>query len=322
MLDAAVQARIERALSFQDPEQVPTCDVLDNPRLFDYFSPGEDSPLRKKIRAYHELGVDICWRFDRRQAPRKSRFREWLEAPLSRSMRLAMLRPEEIEQELADFRQQQRAFEPFTHLAMFAEGILSVVYQNVGFDRFSERMYQEPLEVERLIDVQAENLRSRAQAFGRANLGKLFFVNDIIAGEKGGIFSEHFLTAQWLPRLRSAILPLKEQGVKVILHTPGDITALLDGLVDAGIDGIHPVDPKAGMDITLIKQKYYGKLLVFAGVPLRGQEVLFVKDFTRMILENNAKGGGLFIGSQAVVDASCPLANVLSLYTAAKEYRH
>jgi hypothetical protein len=44
--------------------------------------------------------------------------------------------------------------------------------------------------------------------------------------------------------------------VPVFKHTDGNITKILDLIVDTGIDGLRPIDPMAGMDLGDVKQRY------------------------------------------------------------------
>jgi len=49
----------------------------------------------------------------------------------------------------------------------------------------------------------------------------------------------------------------KAAGAKyVILHSDGNVMPILDMLVDAGIDGLNPLERRAGMDIKEIRHRY------------------------------------------------------------------
>jgi len=82
------------------------------------------------------------------------------------------------------------------------------------------------------------------------------------------------LTPMFSPRtFKKVLLPCyqwmcdqyRAAGVKhILLHCDGNIESILDMLVDAGIQGFHPVEPKAGMDIVALR-KAYGRRLAFLG---------------------------------------------------------
>ena len=50
----------------------------------------------------------------------------------------------------------------------------------------------------------------------------------------------------------------------ILLHCDGNIEVILDGLIAAGIQAFHPVEPKAGMDVVRLRGKY-GRKLAFLG---------------------------------------------------------
>ena len=58
----------------------------------------------------------------------------------------------------------------------------------------------------------------------------------------------------------------KASGLRVIKHTCGRITSLLDMIVGTGIDALHPLDASAGMDMAAVKAKYGDRIAVCGGI--------------------------------------------------------
>ncbi|MBI2940176.1 MAG: hypothetical protein HYY04_07015 [Chloroflexi bacterium] len=58
LLDGAVEERIERALSFQEGDRVPICDIVDNRPAYEHFAPNESNNLAAAVKVYHGLGID------------------------------------------------------------------------------------------------------------------------------------------------------------------------------------------------------------------------------------------------------------------------
>jgi len=93
-------------------------------------------------------------------------------------------------------------------------------------------------------------------------------------------------------------------GVKhILLHCDGNIDAILEPLVDAGIQGLHPIEPKAGMDAVKLRQQY-GQRLALIGA-LDNAHILPSGDRTRIdkhvrsVLELHREGG-LVIGAHSI----------------------
>ncbi|MCG2712500.1 MAG: uroporphyrinogen decarboxylase family protein [Candidatus Omnitrophica bacterium] len=321
MLEENLNNRIKLALNFQEPDRVPICEFIDSPKVFRYFSHSKDIAIGEKVKAYHELGIDVCWQFERRRNYRHEGFLKRLQKFALRKLKIEVLSDNELNEEMEDFRQQQGLFAPHTYLAMSAEGILSVAYKMFGYEEFCKKMYVELIQIERLIDIYAENLYQRALRFADADLGPLFFINDDIAYDKGLMFSKVFLVQHWLPRIQRSIEPLKDKGIKVILHSRGNITGILDELINLGIDGIHPIDPLCGMNIGILKKTYAKNLLLFGNIDISGyNSVQVIEEKTKKCINNASFNGGHFIGSVKGIGKSLSLQEVFTYFTSLNEY--
>jgi uroporphyrinogen decarboxylase len=105
--------------------------------------------------------------------------------------------------------------------------------------------------------------------------------------------------------------------MKVIFHSDGNVTEIMDGLVDAGIDGFNPIDVAAGMDSYLLRKKY-PELILVGGVD--GKSLLLngtideIRAETRKLIENLGRQGRLLIGSTTEVAANIPLGNYTAFH--------
>ncbi|MFH1093755.1 MAG: uroporphyrinogen decarboxylase family protein [Candidatus Omnitrophota bacterium] len=321
MFDEKLEKRIKLALNFQEADRVPICDFIDSPKVFRYFSHRKDITIEEKVKAYHGLGIDVCWQFERRRNYRHEGFLKRLQRFALRKPKMEVLSRNELNEELEDFAQQQGLFAPHTYLAMSAEGILSVAYKTLGYEEFCKRMYVELIQIERLIDIFAENLYQRALLFADADLGPIFFIKDDIAYDKGLMFSKLFLEQQWLPRIQKSIEPLKQKGVKVILHSRGNIIDIVDQLIDSGIDGIHPIDPLCRMDIGILKKTYAKNLILFGNIDVAAFDtVQAIEEKTKKCIKNASFDGGHFLGSVKGIGKSLNLQEVFAFFTSLKEY--
>ena len=57
-----------------------------------------------------------------------------------------------------------------------------------------------------------------------------------------------------------------ERGCKVMLHSCGDVRPFVPEFIEIGIDGLNPLEVKAGMDPYMLKEKYGDKLLFWGGL--------------------------------------------------------
>jgi uroporphyrinogen decarboxylase len=108
----------------------------------------------------------------------------------------------------------------------------------------------------------------------------------------------------FLPQIARMVNAFKSAGVRhVVFHSDGNIRDILDGLVDAGIDAINPVEPRAGMDVPALRSKY-GESLAYIG-GLCNSEILpagtseQVRTHVERVVQAG-KDGGLVIGSHSI----------------------
>ncbi len=106
-----------------------------------------------------------------------------------------------------------------------------------------------------------------------------------------------------------------ERGLKVIFHSDGDITSLVDDLVATGIDGLNPLEKAAGVDVYALRRRY-PQLILVGGVDvthLLGEgSPDQIRQETRHLIRELGSEGHLLIGSSTEVSSHVPLLNYLA----------
>jgi uroporphyrinogen decarboxylase len=335
VLDARIYERIVTAASHAEPDRVPIWDYLDNRATMDHFAPGQTDLLRANVAVYHALGIDLCRGFGgsyaesddgtRTEHTRISGRTNWLvDYPIKTLEDLARHPLPEVD--ASKMRAEwiphnRRLIEAFAPATMYVPGWgcgFHAVYGLMGLELFSFAIFDRPDEVDRLLDGYGRQAVAAARLAAEANLGPLFFIGDDIAYKDRLMFSPDYLRRTCVRMVAAMCEPLNRAGVKVIFHSDGNVTAILDDLVEAGIAGINPIEPLAGMDIGVLKRRY-GKRLILVGnvdcsvvLPLGTREE--VVRATRACLRAAAPGGGHFIGSSSEITPATPLENVLAFY--------
>jgi uroporphyrinogen decarboxylase len=216
------------------------------------------------------------------------------------------------------FRRESARFHPHTmYVPGWGCGFHST-YGLMGQTLFSYAIYDDPASIERIIEAETENAVRAAQAITAAQIAPVYFIGDDIAYKHKLLFSPDFLRRTFIRSLRRCVEPAKAAGQKVIFHSDGYVMDVLDDMVDAGIDGLNPIEPIAGMDIGFLKRRY-GKNLVLVGnvdcsqvLPLG--TVDDVVRATKACLRDAGHGGGLLIGSSSEIVPSTPVENILAFY--------
>ncbi|HIE51253.1 MAG TPA: hypothetical protein EYP85_05800 [Armatimonadetes bacterium] len=344
-LDRAVKERILRSLNHEEGDRVPIWDYIDNHGIVEYFRREGDDYAQTMVRVYHQLGIDLCRGYGGSFAEEQEgevhrdgkvehlisgRTRWMTKYPIQSLEELRHYRPEPVSYEwlrtewVTQMRRQQELFAPYTLYVPGGGCGFHATYGLMGQELFSYAIYDARAEVERIMEVLNENCVRQAQVAAEEQLGPLYFIGDDLAYKGRLLFSPSFLRQTFIPCLRRCIEPLHAAGIKVIFHSDGYLMEILDDLLEAGIDGLNPIEPLAGMDIGLLKRRY-GRRLVLVGnvdcsqlLPFgtRKEIIAAVKECLRQA----APGGGHFIGSSSEIVPATPVENILTFYEACREY--
>ena len=87
------------------------------------------------------------------------------------------------------------------------------------------------------------------------------FAEDMSYNHGSMLSREHF-NEFILPYYQKVIPHVKKYGIPVLVDSDGDITEMIPWLLDAGIDGVYPLERQAGVDICMIRKKYPGLLML------------------------------------------------------------
>lgn len=335
--------RVLAALDHTEPDRVPTWTMIDSALLYRHFAPPDFDFERVKdvadpfCPAFHPLykaahaalGIDVTFAqlnpFPREEAPAQA---NWQQRPVNSLADLAAFTPRVPTRAafegpyLAQFRRAQALLEP--HTLYISQGTASIQYYNVtGLELFCVAMYEAPSDVARMLDAYSEAHRLEARVYADNRLAPVYQVSCDIGGKRGTLFSPDYLRREAFPRLRREIEPLKQAGIKVVLHSDGNITDVLGDLVDLGIDGINPLETSAGMDLAAVKKRY-GRNLVLVGNVDAAHVLPFgspgdVAEDVKRCIRAGAPGGGYFLDTGAAeITPSMPVANVLAMFDAVK----
>jgi uroporphyrinogen decarboxylase len=107
------------------------------------------------------------------------------------------------------------------------------------------------------------------------------------------------------PHMKRMCQAYKRAGAaKIVFHSDGRIEdPVLELLMDCGVDGIQPVEPKAGMDVARLRERFGHRLALLGGmcnahVLPHGDRAEIAREVDRVLSAGN--GGGLAIGSHSI----------------------
>jgi len=200
-----------------------------------------------------------------------------------------------------------------------------VVADYFGMENYFIKMYTDPDVVDavtgHVVDFYLEANDRFFKALGD-DADTYFFGNDF-GTQLELIISPETFKRFVLPGFKKNIDLAKSYGKKVLLHSCGAIHEVIPTLIDAGIDGLHPLQAKAkGMDAQSLAKDFKDKIVFVGGVDT--QDLLMhatpdqIKDEVRRLKDIL---GPLYIVSPSheAILPNVPLDNVLAMSEAAME---
>lgn len=332
--------RVNAAFNHHETDRVPLWATVQNRPLYEYVlgasrvGRGEDVSLGDKINlhaeVYRTLGIDMSrahlWPPDAGKCVDGVSTAPERYTTAAEIARYHPLLPSDAKRDetVATYLRVLRADRPATVFAPTIRGCFCPVYERMGLEEFSYALADSPAQIERLMDVHAEYMRSMAQRYAaHANEVKYLAVCEDMAYKGGLIASPAWMRSAWKPRFAQILEPLLKAGIRVVFHSDGDITEIIPDLIDLGVSAINPLEVAAGMDLAKVKREFGKQLTLIGGVDCsqllpRGTPAQ-IRDEVRRVLDIGAPGGGFIIGDTSQITPDTPVENVLAFYQTVHE---
>ena len=128
----------------------------------------------------------------------------------------------------------------------------------------------------------------------------LIVLGDDYAHKTGTIMSPDHFREFVLPGLAEVVQNVKSHGAYCVKHTDGNIWAILDDIVNTGIDGIGPLEPGAGMDLAEVRRAVGQRVCMVGNIDVdllcRGSAEQ-VRQSTLALIRTVSPGGGHILSS-------------------------
>jgi hypothetical protein len=186
---------------------------------------------------------------------------------------------------------------------------LDIAYNRAGWELFSYAYVEYPELIHKWLQAIADFEVKRIHDIADYSLSPLVLSYCDIAWNNGLIFSPDFLRKELIPFVKQNVDAWHSHGIKVFYHSEGDVRAIIPDLIEAGVDGIHPVEPMAGMSTKEIKEKFPG-LLMIGGLDnsqmLNRWSMDEIDNAVKEALLGGKKSGGYIISSSEIHPACDP----------------
>jgi uroporphyrinogen decarboxylase len=193
-----------------------------------------------------------------------------------------------------------------------------------GTSQYLMDMIDNPGLVHELVEVTLSyDIRAMQRAVA-AGVDVVVFGDDY-ADKNSTLMSPRHFREYILPGLKRCVDAAHQAGAYVVKHSDGNIMPILDMIVETGIDALNPLEPAAGMDIGLLKERY-GKRIALVGnidcgYVLSQAPVEEVRRVTRETIRKAAPGGGFCLSSSNSIHSSVKPENFMAMIETWREVR-
>jgi hypothetical protein len=140
----------------------------------------------------------------------------------------------------------------------------------LGTENLSYAWYDQPALMHDIIETHADFLIEAARPFLAETTIDYIFLNEDLSMKTGPLLSPKTYQQFIYPRLKRVVEFYKSHGVRyVLIDTDGNPEVLIPQFMDAGIDGIWPMERTADQDPIRLRQKFGRSLRLWGGVDKR-----------------------------------------------------
>jgi uroporphyrinogen decarboxylase len=225
-----------------------------------------------------------------------------------------------------------RALRETTDCAIILNLPIGVIHQGQflrGFADWLKDLYKNREFICRLMDITADawiRLSGNALDAVGDDVDVVFFGDDL-AAQMAPLFDPEIYRELVKPRHRRMIEAVKaRRDVKVLYHSCGAVSSLIDDLIDIGVDAINPVQVTArDMTPEMLKARFGDRIAFWGGI--NSQEVLpfgtpeEVRAEVRRIIDCLGRDGGFVLNSVHNIQNDVPSGNVVAMLDEARRYR-
>ncbi len=203
--------------------------------------------------------------------------------------------------------------EPFAH-----------VWEALTPVKFVYWMHTNPSIIKKFIDKMADFNIALIKILAEHNLDIIILGGDLCEVKGPMLPPAKFRSLGIYEAMRKQVETAHKFDIKFIKHTDGFVTPLLDDLINvAKVDGLHSLDPSAGVDIAEVKRKYGDRLILYGNVSVDNLATKSVEEIieeTKQVIRNASPGGGHILSSSNSWYGGGKLENYLAMVEAGRKY--
>jgi uroporphyrinogen decarboxylase len=220
------------------------------------------------------------------------------------------------------FEEGTSALRPGMKLVAVLGKIFTAAWQLTGFERFCELSVLQPefaaALTERVGRIQAEVFR---RVIELDSVGAAWLPDDI-AFHTGTLLPPEWFRRHVFPFYRQMNEAARRLGKPVIFHSDGDMSPVLEDILEAGFDALHPIEPES-MDIYALRKRVGMRLCLVGNISVNTLSIGTPEEIRALVKDRVTRlghDGAYCVGSSNSVPNYVPFENYLVLLQASAEH--
>ena len=180
----------------------------------------------------------------------------------------------------------------------FSGGIYEVIWQSMGFERFVVCTRKEKAFLRRMIDFYTDLYCFIIEAMAEAGLPGVIYSDDL-AYRSGPMLNPRTLNELFGESYLRMTGTAHRLGMKMVIHSCGNVYDLLNWFAASGFDGVHALEPTAGVELARAKEIAGGRICLLGNIDVThilvdaGRDEVF--EAVRKAIEDAGAGGGYIV---------------------------
>ena len=204
-------------------------------------------------------------------------------------------------------------------------GLFEATWQGFGFSDFSKLLIHSE-KIKKIFDDRGKFAVECVKRFIEWGEENLLFILDDYGYKSGLLMSPRNYKKYVIPWIKEICKVAHKAGLKVILHSCGDIYMIFEDLINAGVDAFNPIEATTAnpdYDIFKLGEKYGDKISLIGNVSpqdLSTESPEFIHNYTKKLIKEVAPGGGYILSTGHSINPAVKLENYLAMQDAHKKY--
>ncbi len=183
-------------------------------------------------------------------------------------------------------------------MATFLFGLFENSWQPMGFERFAVALRRDKEFLKKYIKFYEDHYCMMIEAWADAGVPGVIYTDDQ-AYRSGPMINPSLMKELYTDSLCRITETAHELGMKIVIHSCGRVYDLLEWWADCGFDGVHALEPTAGVELARVKEMVGDRMCLVGNMDIThilvdaSREEVF--EAVRQSIAAAGKGGGYII---------------------------